>query len=109
MHRRRGALVLDDTILDRPYSRHMELVRRHWSGKHWRIVDGIGDAAMDRWAPVHPDRLSHCRQAAGRNNDHFRDMLRTTYERGFTPECVLFDAWYSSLENLKAVRSYGWT
>jgi putative transposase len=41
-------------------------------------------------------------------NDHFRDLLDRAYARGFEPECVLFDSWYASLENLKAVRSYGW-
>ena len=28
--------------------------------------------------------------------------------RGFTPEYVLFDGWYASLENLKHVRHQGW-
>ena len=27
---------------------------------------------------------------------------------GFAPECVAFDSWYASLENLKAVRGHGW-
>jgi putative transposase len=112
VHRRRGVLVLDDTILDKPYSRHMELVRRHYSGKHRRIVDGIGLVTL-LWTDGHRRipidyRIADKPRDGKTNNDHFRDMLRTAYERGFTPECVLFDAWYSSLENLKAVRSYGW-
>jgi len=37
-------------------------------------------------------------------NDHFRTMPRTAAERGFTPEVVLFDSWYSGLENLKRNR-----
>lgn len=36
-----GVLVLDDTTLDQPYARKMELVTRHWSGKHRRVVSGI--------------------------------------------------------------------
>ena len=28
--------------------------------------------------------------------------------RGFQPDYVLFDSWYSSLENLKNVRGRGW-
>jgi hypothetical protein len=35
-------------------------------------------------------------------------MLRTAAERGFTPEAVLFDSWYSSLDNLKLIRLLGW-
>ena len=41
-------------------------------------------------------------------NDHFRAMLEQAKERGFEPRYVLFDSWYSSLDNLKAIRSYGW-
>ena len=41
-------------------------------------------------------------------NDHFRAMLEVAHERGFLPECVVFDSWYSSLENLKQVRDFGW-
>src|SRR5262245_37992934 len=29
-----GALVLDDTVLDKPHARHIDLVGRHFSGKH---------------------------------------------------------------------------
>jgi len=36
-----GVLVLDDSVLDKPYARHIELVGRHWSGKHHRVVQGI--------------------------------------------------------------------
>ncbi len=31
-----GILVIDDSTLDKPYARMMELVVRHWSGKHHR-------------------------------------------------------------------------
>ena len=33
-------------------------------------------------------------------NDHFLAMLRQAKDRGFEPACVLFDSWYSGLENL---------
>ncbi|KKK72760.1 hypothetical protein LCGC14_2900650, partial [marine sediment metagenome] len=41
-------------------------------------------------------------------NDHFRAMLQHAFQRGFEPTYVLFDSWYSSLENLKLIRSLGW-
>ena len=41
-------------------------------------------------------------------NDHFQGMLAAAKERGFSPRLVAFDSWYSSLENLKLVRDYGW-
>ncbi len=36
-----GTLNVDDSTLDKPYSRHMELVCYCWSGKHHRVVKGL--------------------------------------------------------------------
>ena len=41
-------------------------------------------------------------------NDHFRQMLEVAEGRDFQPRWVLFDSWYTSLENLKAIRDKGW-
>ena len=41
-------------------------------------------------------------------NDHFRDMLCKAKERSFQPRIVLFDSWYASVDNLKAIRKFGW-
>jgi hypothetical protein len=38
---KQGLLVLDDSTLDKPYARKMELVHHHWSGKHRQVVSGI--------------------------------------------------------------------
>lgn len=35
-------------------------------------------------------------------------MLATAHRRGFQPACVVFDSWYASRDNLKAVWGYGW-
>ena len=32
---------INDTVLDKPYSQHMDLVSYFWSGKHHRSVKGI--------------------------------------------------------------------
>ena len=39
--KRRGVLVIDDSTLDKPYSRKIEPVSYHWSGKHHAVVKGI--------------------------------------------------------------------
>jgi putative transposase len=41
-------------------------------------------------------------------NEHFQDMLQKAKERGFAPEYVLMDSWYSALKNLKLIASFGW-
>ena len=35
-------------------------------------------------------------------------MLEIAKQRGFEPECVTFDSWFSSLANLKHIRQLGW-
>lgn len=108
----RGLLVLDDTTLDKPYSKKMELVHRHWSGKHHRVVSGINLTTLlwsEEGALVPTDfRVYDKPHDSLTKNDHFRAMLQTAHQRGFAPRYVLFDSWYSSLDNLKAIRSYVW-
>src|SRR5947208_3458606 len=107
----RGVLVIDDSTLDKPYARHMSLVTRHWSGKHRRPVRGINVITLlwtdgDRKIPV--DYRVFNRLDGLTKHDHFWEMLLMARGRGFAPECVLFDTWYASVENLKRVRDHGW-
>lgn len=110
--RDRGVLVLDDSTLDKPYARRIDLVTRHWSGKHRRVVRGINLLTLlwtdgDSLIPV--DYRLYDKPGDGlTKNDHFRAMLAAARQRGFRPTCVAFDSWYASLENLKAVRDAGW-
>lgn len=107
-----GLLVLDDTTLDKPYAHHIELVHRHWSGKHHRVVRGINLVTLlwsDGTHAVPCDYRLYDKPVDGvTKNAHFRDMLAAAHKRGFQPKLVAFDSWYSSLDNLKAVRGYGW-
>jgi len=107
-----GVLVLDDTTLDKPYASRMELVTYHWSGKHQRVVKGISLITLlwtDGQALIPCDFRVYDKPLGGKTkNEHFRDMLRRAEERGFRPRYVLFDSWYASLKNLKAVRNHGW-
>lgn len=102
-----GILIIDDSTLDKWYSRNIELVTRHWSGKHKRVVWGINLVTLlwtdgERYIPV-DYRIYHKQQDGLTKNDHFRQMLLLAYERGFRPACVCFDSWYASLKNLKLV------
>ena len=113
VHKKAGLLVLDDSTLDKFYSKKIELVSRHWSGKHKRVVCGINLITLlwtdgDRVVPC-DYRLYDKPKDQLTKNDHFLAMLTEAKIRGFEPTCVAFDSWYSSLENLKAVRSHRWT
>lgn len=107
-----GVLVVDDSTLDKPYATAIELVTRHWSGKHRAVVQGINLVTLlwtdgDRHIPC--DYRVYEKADGLTKNDHFAAMARTAHARGFAPRCVVFDGWYGSLGNLKLIRSLGWT
>ncbi len=107
-----GVLVVDDSTLDKPYSRQIGPVTRHWSGKHHRVVQGI-NLVSTIWTdgsaivPVY-FRVYNPEKDGKNKNDHFRDMIKAANDRQFHPECVIFDSWYASIENLKLIRSMEW-
>jgi hypothetical protein len=110
--RERGVLVVDDSTLDKPYAHKMELVHRHWSGKHRAVVDGINLITLvwaDGDATVPCDWRVFDKPRDGiTKNEQLAAMLLTARARAFAPACVLFDRWYASIDNLRLVRDCGW-
>lgn len=108
----KGYLIGDDSTSDKLYSRKIELVTRHWSGKHKKAVSGINLLTLlwtdgERYIPI--DYRIYNKPVDNRTkNDHFRVLLRTAAGRGFRPEAVLFDSRHSGPENLKLIRSLKW-
>lgn len=107
-----GILVLDDSTLEKPYSRFNALVYRHWSGKQKEVVAGINLMTLlwtdgDRAVPT-DYRIYDKDRDRKTKNDHFAEMLMEANRRGFNPKMVCFDSWYSSAENLKMCAALGW-
>jgi Transposase DDE domain len=108
-----GLLVFDDSTLDHLSARKIELVVRHWSGKHHAVVRGINLMTLlwtdgDRHIPC-DYRIFDKQRDKLTKNDHFRAVMREAHARGFRPRAVAFDGWYASLPNLKLLRSFNWT
>ena len=107
-----GVLVVDDTTLDKPYAREIELVTWHWSGKHHRVVRGINLVSLvwsDGTARIPCDFRVYDKPVGGKTkNEHFRDMIQAAHSRGLRPAYVLCDSWYSGLDNLKYLRQLGY-
>ncbi len=112
IEKEKGVLVIDDTTLDKPYASKMELVTRHWSGKHGRVVQGINLISLvwtDGNCRLPCDfRLYNKEQDGLSKNDHFQHMIRHANKSGFEPTLVVFDSWYSGLDNLKLLRNLDW-
>lgn len=91
-----GILVVDDSTLDKVYAQKMELVTRHWSGKHGGVVQGINLISLlwtqgDQHIPL-DYRFQEKSVDGATKIVIFRAMLDTAKVRGFTPQCVVFDS-----------------
>lgn len=108
-----GCLITNETVLTKLRSKKIELVHPQYSGAEHGIINGIGLLNF-LWIgdddQVYPTdfRIWEPAEDGKTKNDHFREMLKFSKERGLNPEAILTDAWYSSLDNLKCIRNLGW-
>ena len=111
--RNRGILAFDEVVIDKSRSNKMELVNWQYSGTEHGVVKGIGvvnalwQTSKDDYTPI-DYRIWNPPDDGKTKNEHFRDMLSSAKSRGLEPEMVVADSWYSSLDNLKSIRSHGW-
>lgn len=105
-----GALSVDDTVLDKPYSQYMALVNYFWSGKHHRTVKGINLITLyytDPQGRHQPVNFRIYDKAEGKTkNDYFLDMLAEVLAWGIEPSLVTGDSWYSCVKNLKTIKNH---
>jgi len=105
-----GTLSVDDSTLDKPYSRRMELVCHCWSGKHHRVVQGLNVITLyytdpqGRSLPVNYRVYDKAEKKT--KNEYFREMLEEVLEWGLKPNFVTADSWYSCVDNLKKVKNH---
>ncbi len=110
----RCLLIADDTVLAKTRSKKIELVHYQYSGNEHDVIAGIGLVnllwhGLETTESVPVDYRIYDKNTDGKTkNTHFCDMLKLARARGIVPEAVVMDAWYSSLDNLKAIRSHGW-
>jgi hypothetical protein len=109
---RQGVLIIDDSTLDKPYASQMALVSRHWSGKLHAVVQGINLILLvwtNRECRLPCDfRLYNKVEDGLSKNDHFQHRIEQAQQRGFEPDLVAFDSWYSGLPNLKLQCGLKW-
>lgn len=109
-----GYLVFDDTVLDKNYSRQIEVARRQWSSNAKRVIEGIGvvtcvyvNPAVDRFWVI--DYRLYAPETDGKTKlDHVAEMLdHTAAHKRLAFETVLMDAWYASMPLWKRIEHLG--
>lgn len=105
-------LLVDDSVQNKQYSQHIELVKQQYSGAEHGLVRGIGVVNL-----VHSDgetfypidyRIYAPEQDGKSKNEHFREMLiRAKSDKALKAKTVLFDSWYAAADNLKLIVRLG--
>jgi hypothetical protein len=107
----RGALIIDDTVVPKPFATAMEGLAWVFSSQERKPVYGFSlvllvwttgtlriPLGMRLWRRGGPSKIELALELLGyaRNRLHCR------------PDYVLFDAWYPAKRLLKRIRDYGW-
>jgi Transposase DDE domain len=108
-----GYLVFDDTVLDKRYSRAIDLVRRQYSGNAHGVIKGIGvvtcvyvNPDIDRFWII--DYRIYDPDGDGKSKlDHVADMLtHTVYQKQVTFRTVLMDTWYATIALMQLIARF---
>jgi Transposase DDE domain len=106
-----GELIIDDTIVEKPYAAVLEEAAWVWSTKQNQVVFGI-PVVLLVWTNGQVRIPLACRiwQKGGPSKfDLALELLSYARNRlRVKPRFVLFDAWYPSKPVLKRLRDYGW-
>ena len=98
-----GAIIFDDTVLDKSYSSAIEGVRRQYSGNAHAVIKGIGLVTCVYYNPelnrfwVLDYRLFDPDRDGKTKLDHVSDMLDSLKFRAVEFRFCLMDSWYATM------------
>jgi len=108
-----GFLVFDDTVIDKDFSSHIELVRRQYSGNVHGVIKGIGvvtcvyvNPQVDQFWII--DYRIYDPAGDGKTKlDHVQDMLlNCVYQKELAFWAVLMDTWYATKEIMLQIEKF---
>lgn len=115
-----GAIIIDDSIVEKPYTDENEIICWHYDHAKGRTVKGINFITSlyvvdDISLPVtfrlvakteqYIDKKGKPkRRSAVTKNEHYREMLQQCVRNQIPFEYVLNDLWFASAENMRFVK-----
>lgn len=109
--RERGYLILDDTVIPKPFATAMESLAWVYSSQERKPVYGFSRVLLVWTNGTLRVPLGLRRWHQGGPSKYVLALELLSYARNrlrCRPEYVLFDAWYPSKVLLKRLRDYGW-
>lgn len=109
---RRGRLIIDDTVIAKPFSHQLDLLGRYWSSSDKRYLTGISCVLLI-WTDGHtrvPIGIRFYRKGSGISKLDLAIELLQEAKNLWKPsvDYVLFDSWYAATKVLKSVTALGW-
>lgn len=95
-------LIFDDTVLEKSFGPHIEVVRKQWSGNKKGLISGIGVLSCVYVNPrtgcfwVVDYRIFDPDTDGKSKLDHVEEMLRSVEHRRLPFQAVLMDTWYAT-------------
>jgi putative transposase len=106
-----GYLIIDDTVVEKPYARRLGEAVWVWSSKHNKVVFGVSVVLLvwtDGQSRI-PVAFRVWKQGGASKYALALELLSYVRNRlKCKPQFVLFDSWYPSKAVLKRIRDYGW-
>jgi len=105
-----GFLVFDDTVIDKNFSRAIELVRKQYSGNAHEVIKGIGvvtcvyvNPIVDKFWII--DYRIYDPDGDGKTKlEHAHEMLMNcVYQKQLVFWAVLMDSWYATKEMMLSI------
>ena len=109
-----GFLVFDDTVIDKNFSKTIELVRSQYSGNAHKVIKGIGvvtcvyvNPQIDQFWII--DYRIYDPDGDGKSKlDHMQDMLlNCVYQKELLFWAVLMDSWYATKDMMLQIERLG--
>lgn len=108
-----GYLIFDDTVLDKSYSRKIEMVRKQYSGNVGGVVLGIGVVVMLYYVPSEDKsyllgyRVFDPDLDSKSKIDHVSDLLSEAEKYCIPYRGVLMDTWYAVSKLFQHINKVG--
>lgn len=109
---KRGWLIIDDTVIAKPFAQKLAILSRHWSSSDRRYLTGINCVLViwtdgDTRVPV-AARIYE--KSSGMSKIDLAIEMLKEVKRRYKPhvDYVLFDSWYAATKLLKHVRQLGY-
>jgi hypothetical protein len=105
-----GALIADDTTIDKSYSKKLEGTSRVYSSSLKKTILGYCFITLIYVVGEDIYYLGKLfwQKGGDTKNELLKDKLKELKEKGLNPSIVLFDKWYAASETLNLLNDFGW-